>query len=140
MGGVNPYISKVEATKPEKPFKVTFIVEETHETKEIVVDPALIPYGRTGLEGSVLDIAEGAGVEIDHSCGGVCACATCHVHVLQGLDSCPPATEDEEDQLDTARDLVPESRLSCQCVPNGTQDLVVKVPAWNKNLAKERPH
>jgi 2Fe-2S ferredoxin len=137
MGGVNPYIQKVAVKRPEKPFKVTFVVEETGETVEFVVDPAQIPYDRTGLEGSLLDIAAGAGVEIDHSCGGVCACATCHVHVLQGLDTCPPATEDEEDMLDTARDLKPESRLSCQCVPDGTKDVVVRIPAWNKNLAKE---
>ncbi len=137
MAGVNPYIAKVAVQKPQKPFKITFLIEETGERKEFTVDPAQIPYGRVGLEGSVLDLAYGAGVEIDHSCGGVCACATCHVHVLQGLGTCPPATDDEEDMLDTARDLTPESRLSCQCVPNGTQDLVVKVPKWNKNLAKE---
>lgn len=137
MGGVNPYIAKPDAQPPEKPFRVTFIVEETKERKEFLVDPAEIPYGRTGLEGSILDLAEGAGVEIDHSCGGVCACATCHVYVTQGLDTCPPATDDEEDQLDTARAVTPESRLSCQCVPNGTKDVVVVVPAWNKNLVKE---
>lgn len=137
MGGVNPYIRKVEASKPTKPYRITFILEETKEQKEFVVEPEKLPYGRTGLEGSVLDIAEEAGIEIDHSCGGVCACATCHVYVTKGLDTCPPATEDEEDMLDTARAVTPESRLSCQCVPNGTSDVVVVVPAWNKNLAKE---
>ncbi len=137
MAGVNPYITKVEAPLPTKPFTVTFIVEETNERKEFVVDPTQLPYGRIGLTGSILDLAQGADIEIDHSCGGVCACATCHVHVLQGLKSCSPATENEEDQLDTARDVQSESRLSCQCVPNGTQDLVVRIPKWNKNLVKE---
>ena len=137
MAGVNPYISKVTATKPTKPFTVTFLIEETGERKEFVVDPAAIPYGRIGLDGSILDLADGAGVEIDHSCGGVCACATCHVHVMEGLGTCPPATDDEEDQLDTARGVIAESRLSCQCVPNGTADVVVVVPAWNKNMVKE---
>lgn len=140
MAGVNPYIAKVATQRPERPFKITFHIEETNETKEFVVDPAQIPYGRIGLEGSILDLAEGAGIEIDHSCGGVCACATCHVHVVEGGKSCQKATDDEEDMLDTARDLTPESRLSCQCVPNGTQDLVVKIPAWNKNLVKEKHH
>jgi len=138
MAGVNPYIQKVAVTKPVQPFKITFIIEEDNETKEFVVDPSAIPYGRIGLDGSILDLAEGAGIAIDHSCGGVCACATCHIHVIQGAASCPKATDDEEDMLDTARDLTPESRLSCQCVPNGTQDLVVKIPAWNKNLVKEK--
>ncbi len=138
MAGVNPYIQKVAVTKPVRPFKITFLIEGENESKAFVVDPASIPYSRLGLEGSILDLAEGAGVAIDHSCGGVCACATCHVHVLEGANTCPLATDDEEDMLDTARDLVPESRLSCQCVPNGTQDLVVKIPAWNKNLVQER--
>ncbi len=137
MGGVNPYIRKVEAAKPAWPFKVTFVIEETGERKEFTVDPDKIPYGRTGLDGSVLDLAYGADVEIDHACGGVCACATCHVYVTEGRDSCPPATDDEEDMLDTARAVTSESRLSCQCVPTGTQDLVVVVPAWNKNMVKE---
>jgi ferredoxin, 2Fe-2S len=140
MGGVNPYIQKVQAAKATKPFKVKFIVEETKEERELVVDPEQIPYGHTGLEGSLLDLAEGAGLEIDHACGGVCACATCHVYVTQGLSTCSASTDDEEDMLDTARAITPESRLSCQCVPNGTQDLIVMIPAWNKNLAKEGHH
>jgi 2Fe-2S ferredoxin len=137
MGGKNPYIQQVEPQRPTQRFKLTLLIEETGERKEFVVEPDQIPYGRVGLEGSILDLAEGAGVEIDHSCGGVCACATCHVHVLEGLDTCPPATDDEEDMLDTARDVTPESRLGCQCVPNGTKDVVVRVPKWNKNLARE---
>ena len=137
MGGVNPYILKVTAVKPEQPFKVTFIIEDTQETKEIIVQPDDIPYGRSGLEGSLMDIAEGAGVEIDHACGGVCACATCHVYVTKGLESCAEATADEEDQIDTARAVTTESRLSCQCVPNGKMNLTVVIPAWNKNFAKE---
>lgn len=137
MGGVNPYIDKPEVHQATKRFKVTFHIEETNETKVFEVDPSAIPYGRTGLEGSILDIAEGAGIEIDHACGGVCACATCHVKVRQGLASCSTATEDEEDQLDSARDVEIDSRLSCQCVPDGSQDLVVVIPSWNKNMVKE---
>lgn len=137
MAGQNPYITKVVAEAAVQPFKITFIVEETQEVRELLVDPTKIPYGRTGEPGSILDLAEGAGLEIDHACGGVCACATCHVYVTEGLESCPPATDDEEDMLDTARAVTPESRLSCQCVPNGKQELKVIIPAWNKNLVRE---
>ncbi len=137
MGGVNPYIRKVESPRATQPFQVTFVVEETGETQEFTVDPNALPYGRTGLDGSLLDLAYGAGIEIDHACGGVCACATCHVHVTQGLTSCAAATEDEEDMLDTARGVTAESRLSCQCIPDGTQNLRVVIPAWNKNMVKE---
>lgn len=137
MGGVNPYLQASRAAKPLRPFKVTFTLEETGRTVEVPVDPARIPFGDHGLEGSLLDIAEGAGIDINHSCGGVCACSTCHVYVERGLESCSPATDDEEDMLDEAPALTTESRLSCQCVPDGTKDLVVIVPKWNRNAVKE---
>lgn len=140
MGGVNPYIQSSNAPKATRPFRVTFKIEETGQTVEVPVDPARIPFGDHGLEGSLLDIAEGAGVEINHSCGGVCACSTCHVYVEKGLESCSPATDDEEDMLDEAPALTTESRLSCQCVPNGTKDLIVIVPKWNRNAVKEGHH
>jgi len=138
MGGVNPYIKKPNWDGPKRKYKLTIIDERSRETREFEVDPEQIPYSKTGLEGSILDIAlGGAGIEIDHSCGGVCACATCHVHVREGLKSCNEASEDELDQLDEAREVTLESRLSCQCVPNGTENVVVVIPAWNKNLARE---
>ena len=137
MAGQNPYITKARVSLPTAPFRVTFVVEETGATKTVTVDPAKIPYGRTGEPGSLMDYAAAAEVEIDHACGGVCACATCHVYVTEGLNTCPAATENEEDMLDTARAVTPESRLSCQCVPNGTADVTVVIPAWNKNLVKE---
>jgi 2Fe-2S ferredoxin len=137
MAGVNPYIQKSDAAKADRPFKVTFKDEATGQERVVDVDPATFPFGNIGLEGSVLDIAEGAGIEINHSCGGVCACATCHVHVLNGGETCPRATENEEDMLDEAPDLSVDSRLACQCVPNGTRDLLVLIPKWNRNQVKE---
>jgi 2Fe-2S ferredoxin len=140
MAGQNPYIKKARVNLPTRPFDITFRIEETGETKTVTIVPEAIPYGRTGEPGSIMDLAEAAGVEIEHSCGGVCACATCHVYVTKGLDTCPEATDNEEDMLDTARAVTPESRLSCQCVPNGTQDVIVVIPGWNKNLVKEGHH
>ena len=137
MGGVNPYIQKNPAPKATKPFKVTFKDEATGKETEVAVDPATFPLGNIGLDGSVLDIADGAGVEINHSCGGVCACSTCHVRVQKGGESCSRATEDEEDMLDEAPDLSTDSRLACQCVPDGSRDLLVLIPRWNRNLVKE---
>ncbi|MFM8271059.1 MAG: 2Fe-2S iron-sulfur cluster-binding protein [Gemmata sp.] len=137
MAGVNPYIRKAEAPKATQPFKVTFVEEATGNRTEVAVDPATFPLGHIGLEGSVLDIADGAGVEINHTCGGVCACSTCHVYVQQGGGSCSRATDNEEDELDKAPAVSPDSRLACQCVPNGTQDLIVLIPRWNRNEVKE---
>ena len=45
--------------------------------------------------------------------------------------------DDELDMIDEAPGVTTESRLACQCIPNGTQDLVVEIPAWNRNLVKE---
>jgi len=137
MAGVNPYIKKPDAEPPRQPFKVLYIEEETGKRTTVEVDPATYPHGHIGQDFSLLDIATEARVEIDHSCGGVCACSTCHVKVIEGGSSCSKATEDEEDMLDTARDIDMDSRLGCQCVPNGTQNLVVVIPKWNKNEVKE---
>lgn len=137
MGGVNPYIQKGQVVKATKPFKVTFVDEATGVRTDVAVDPATFPLGHIGLEGSVLDIADGAGIEINHSCGGVCACSTCHVHIEKGGESCSKATEDEEDMLDEAPAVSPDSRLACQCVPDGTQDLIVLIPRWNRNQVTE---
>jgi len=133
MGGTNPYIEKPQAILPQKPYRVTFV----NQGKTVEVDPAKIPYGHTGQPGSILDIALAAGIELEHVCGGVCACSTCHVVVKEGLASCSEATDDELDQLDEAPAVTLQSRLGCQCVPNGTTDVVVEIPSWNKNLIKE---
>ncbi len=135
MGGINPYIEKSEGTLPEKPYRVTFVTPE--KTVEVKVDPANLPYGETGQPGSILDIAMGNGIDLEHVCGGVCACSTCHVIVRQGLQSCNEATDDEMDQLEEAPGTTLQSRLGCQCVPNGTVDMVVEIPALNKNLVRE---
>ena len=137
MAGVNPYIKPPESKLPEQKYQITYLNGETKEEKVVEVDPAKLPYDRTGLKGSLLEIALGHGIPLDHSCGGVCACSTCHVIVREGLETCSPATDDELDMVETARGVTTESRLACQCVPNGTRNLVVEIPAWNKNLARE---
>lgn len=135
MGGSNPYIEQVEVKTATESFSVTFRLPD--ETLDVQVDPSKIPYGPTGQPGSLLDIAMGAGLDVEHACGGVCACSTCHVIVKEGLDTCSEATDDELDQLDEAPAITLQSRLACQCVPDGSTNLVVEIPEWNKNLVKE---
>ncbi|KAA3612953.1 MAG: ferredoxin [Planctomycetota bacterium] len=108
--------------------------------KTVTVDPENVPEGHDGLPGSLLAIADQNGLEIDHACGGVCACSTCHVIVHEGFDSLPEATEGEEDMLDHAPGVGLKSRLACQAVPDGSEDLVVEIPSWNRNLVKEEHH
>ena len=133
MGGSNPYIEPAQFKLPTQKYKMVF----SNLNKTVEVDPTKIPYGPTGLPGSVLNVALAHGISIDHACGGVTACATCHVKIKTGLNSCSKATEAELDQLDTAPGLSAQSRLACQCVPDGTQEIIVEVPDWNKNLIKE---
>ncbi len=133
MGGTNPYIQQPDVTMPTTRYRITFLPMN----KTIEVDPERFPYGDDGLPGSLLDIALGHGIEIDHACGGVCACSTCHVIIKEGSETLNEATEEEEDRLDEAPNLQPASRLACQSVPNGTADLVVEVPEWNRNLVQE---
>lgn len=135
MGGTNPYIDAAEQALPQRPYRITFVAGEDETVVE--VDPASLPYTHEGLPGSLLEIALGHGVEIDHACGGVLACSTCHVHVDGGLASCNEASEDEEDMLDNAPGLSDSSRLSCHCVPDGSADVRVVIPGWNRNLARE---
>jgi 2Fe-2S ferredoxin len=65
-----------------------------------------------------------------------CACTTCHVVVQRGFDSLEEATEDEEDLLDKAWGLEPESRLGCQALVTD-EDLVIEIPKYTINHAKE---
>ncbi len=95
---------------------------------------------QAALGQNLLEVALGHNINIEHACGGVCACSTCHVHVQSGLESCSKATDDEEDELDKAPALAPESRLACQCVPDGSRDLLVLIPKWNRNHVKEGHH
>lgn len=133
MAGVNPYIAAVRGQRPKQKYKIMFQPMNV----SIEVDPKKERYGHNGLEFSILDISEGAGVDIDHACGGVCACSTCHVIVRQGIETCNEATDDELDQLENAPGLELQSRLACQCIPNGAHDIVVEVPNWNRNLVRE---
>jgi len=133
MAGTNPYNEAVDAPLPKTAYKLTFLPMEV----TVEVDPTALPASGEGLPGSILDIALAHDIEIDHACGGVCACSTCHVIVQEGLQSCQEATEDEEDMLDTAPGLELSSRLGCQAVPDGTADVVVMVPEWNRNHAQE---
>ncbi len=105
--------------------------------KTIEVDSASIPYQRDGKPGSILDLALGHDVDIDHACGGVNACSTCHVYIREGFDTCTESEETEEDMLDNAPGVQEFSRLACQAVPDGSKDVVVEVPSWNRNHVAE---
>ncbi|GAA5214508.1 ISC system 2Fe-2S type ferredoxin [Corallincola platygyrae] len=86
---------------------------------------------------TVLDAALANGIGIEHACEKSCACTTCHVIVREGFDSLEPSDELEDDLLDKAWGLEPESRLSCQSKVED-EDLVVEIPKYTVNMVSER--
>ena len=109
---------------------------------EIVV----IPHHEICPEGAVIEAEQGETVcdallrndiDIEHACEMSCACTTCHIIVREGFESLAEADELEEDYLDKAWGLEPESRLSCQAQVSDT-NLVVEIPRYTINHASER--
>ena len=91
---------------------------------------------------SILDAAKDCGARVGHACGGNLACSTCHVWVHHGLASLPEVTDKEDDIMDKAFDVRPESRLGCQA-KLGDADLVVEITqeslqAWLDENPDER--
>jgi 2Fe-2S ferredoxin len=108
---------------------------------EIVVlpHPDLCPEGKTfeaDAAASICDNLLDNGVEIEHACEKSCACTTCHVIVREGFNSLGEMDESEEDLLDRAWGLEPNSRLSCQAILSN-QDVVIEIPKYTINYAKE---
>lgn len=85
---------------------------------------------------SILDAALRNNIAIEHACEKSCACTTCHIIVRKGFDSLTEAEEQEEDYLDKAWGLEPESRLGCQAKV-GSEDLVIEIPKYTINMVSE---
>ena len=97
-------------------------------------------------EGATIEDAKGtsicraaldSGIAIEHACELSCACTTCHIYIVEGLDSMSEATDDEDDYLDKAWGLQSNSRLSCQAIISD-DDLVVEIPKYTINHESER--
>jgi 2Fe-2S ferredoxin len=85
---------------------------------------------------TVLDVALRNGISIEHACEKSCACTTCHIIVREGFRSLNESDELEEDMLDKAWGLEPESRLGCQA-RIADEDLVVEIPKYTLNMVSE---
>ena len=100
--------------------RVTYI---DHAGKETTLDIAV---GTSVMQAATFNGIDGITAE----CGGGCACATCHVYVGEkwvGLTG--KASDQEEDMLDFAYKVQPNSRLSCQIKVTPELDgLVVTTP------------
>lgn len=89
-------------------------------------------------EATILDIALDNNIDLEHNCGGNCACTTCHVIVKEGMKHLSEMDEDEEDRLDTAEGLTLASRLGCQARILG--DVVVEIPKKTQPFRKAEQH
>ena len=87
-------------------------------------------------EETICEAALRNNIKIEHACEMSCACTTCHIYINAGYDSLEPPTDDEDDYLDKAWGLKPESRLSCQAKITD-QDLVIEIPKYTINHASE---
>ena len=128
-------ITEVDTTKPpaENMVRVTF----QPENKTVEFEYGSLPYDGHGLPMSFLDVAENYNIFLDHACGGVSACTTCHLHVKKGAEGLSEAEDLELDRLDLAPGLQLNSRLGCQCVIEKPGEYVAEIPAWNKNYVQE---
>ena len=105
----------------------------------------ILPHATLCPDGTTIRAARGTsvcealldnGIAIEHACEMSCACTTCHVIVREGYKTLNAMDENEEDLLDRAWGLEPDSRLSCQAFLAQT-DLVVEIPKYSINHARE---
>jgi len=109
-------------------------------TIKVLPHPDICPEGTTLVGTPGLSLCEAlleADVEIEHACAMSCACTTCHVIVREGFDELPMSSDDEDDLLDMAWGLTPQSRLSCQVKLEEGTDLTIEIPRYTINHARE---
>jgi 2Fe-2S ferredoxin len=131
----NTSLPEIDLSQPpaENMVRVTF----KPENKTVEFPFGSLPYDGHGQPMSFLDVAENYGIFLDHACGGVCACTTCHLHVLEGEKGVSEAEDLELDRMDMAPGLQLNSRLGCQAVIEKPGTYVVEIPSWNRNYVQE---
>jgi ferredoxin, 2Fe-2S len=87
---------------------------------------------------SILEVTEDYEVHLNHNCGGVCACSTCHIYVEKGDSFLEEISDKEEDFIDRAINPRLESRLACQCIilEEGAE-VVVTIPDQKRIIGHE---
>ena len=130
------HMKQSDKVKAQPTVKVRYMLEDPRAMGQKASEIDLL--GAVGE--NLLELALEHQIDIEHACGGVCACSTCHCYIAEGMDQLSEAQEDEEDRVEEAPGLQHNSRLSCQCVIEGEGPIVVVIPAWNRNAVKEVPH
>lgn len=109
-------------------------IKFTFEDKEI---PAVtVENVESGF--TILEVTEENDIHLNHNCGGVCACSTCHIYVHKGEDALEEISDKEEDFIDRAINPQLESRLACQCVIlEDDVDLEIEIPDQSQIIGHE---
>ena len=127
-------LPEIDLSKPPAENMVRVSFEPENKTVEFPYGS--MPYDGHGQPMSFLDIAENYGIFMDHACGGVAACTTCHMFLKKGAEGVSEAEDLELDRLDMAPGLQLNSRLGCQCVIEKPGTYVAEIPSWNKNYVQ----
>ncbi len=110
--------------------KVLFTFEDA-SIESVLVEDAEKGY-------SILEITEDHDIHLNHNCGGVCACSTCHVYVNKGEEFLEEISDKEEDFVDRAINPRIESRLGCQCTLLDDQaEIEIEVPNQSDIIGHE---
>ncbi len=108
--------------------KITFLASDPRDNITVEAE----------IGDTILDVAFDHDIDLEHNCGGSCACTTCHVIVKEGMDNLSEMEEEEEDRLDTAEGLTLTSRLACQAEIQG--DCAVKIPSPLQTFRRATQH
>jgi len=109
-------------------------IKFTFEDKSI--QPVVVENIEKGY--SILEVAEDNDVHLNHNCGAVCACSTCHVYIHKGEDQVEEISDKEEDFIDRAINPTLESRLACLCIIlNEDADMEVEIPNQSNIIGHE---
>lgn len=109
---------------------VTFLFEDKSIPSKVVTGDF--------VDTSILEVTEDYDVHLNHNCGGVCACSTCHIYVEKGEDYLEEISDKEENFIDRAINPRLESRLACQCVIlEEDADIVVTIPDQKRIIGHE---
>ncbi len=76
---------------------------------------------------NILAVMLAAGEKVAHKCDGKATCGECHIFLLEGRKGVSRLTANENEKLDTMVGIGSKSRLACQCIVLGTEDIVVEV-------------
>lgn len=110
--------------------KVTFRFEDKDKEAKVVEN------AEKGF--SILELTEDHDIHLNHNCGAVCACSTCHIYIEKGEDAFPEISDREEDFIDRAIDPRLESRLACQCIiEDDNADIEVIIPLQDSIIGHE---